>query len=54
MSDGSEWKLDDKVCPMCKDKSLWWRFVEDDECHVDCEYRCQTCGHQEWVEGSDY
>lgn len=42
------------VCRKCASLHVEYReWTSSDEAHEDLQFRCKTCGHHWWVEGSD-
>lgn len=55
MAISTEWKpAEVYCCRRCDSENVFYRIVEDDECHEDVEYQCQECGFSWWIEGADY
>jgi predicted SprT family Zn-dependent metalloprotease len=58
MSDGftTDWKpIEEKhyPCRTCGSHEIEYREWEDDAGHLDYQYRCRTCDHIWWAEGTD-
>jgi len=50
-----EWKeAVNTVCRLCSKETVKYRIVEDSEGHEDDHCRCDSCGYEWWLDGSDY
>lgn len=48
------WEKAGRSCPKCGSEEVIMITWDDDEGHEDEKYRCYSCSHTWWVEGSDY
>ena len=50
----TDWKCAQVTkCHKCGSHNVKYRLEEDDECHVDANYKCEACGASWWVDGID-